>query len=79
MWLAYRRASHLHRLRRGAHVRLVVGTMRTDDKVIRLVRHELPRISVEVVGSNSDATGKWVRALRDGNPLGDELLLGVPT
>jgi hypothetical protein len=74
--VAYRRVSGLHMAPDGAHVELHVGHMKVDPPTIRLVRGQLPRLTITVKGEVY-ATGKWVRALRDGNPLSDELPLGV--
>jgi hypothetical protein len=74
--VAYRRVAGLHMIPTGARLELVVGPLAVNPRVVRLVRTQLPRLSVRVLGEPY-AVGRWVRALRDGDVLSDELPLGV--
>jgi hypothetical protein len=76
--VAYRRVSGLHMVPDDAHVELIVGHMKVDPKTIRLIRTQIPRLSVRVLGEPY-AVGRWVAALRSGDVLSDELPLGVST
>jgi hypothetical protein len=74
--VSYRRVAPLRVAPSGARVFLVVGCLRPNPRVVRLVREQLPRLSVDVLGEPY-AIGKWVAALRTGDVLSDELPLGV--
>jgi hypothetical protein len=74
--VSYRRVAPLLVAPSGARVFLVVGCLRPNARVVRLVREQLPRLSVDVLGEPY-AIGKWVAALRTGDVLSDELPLGV--
>jgi hypothetical protein len=64
--IAHPRVASLRTAPAGAHLELVVGPLAVNPAVIRLVRAELPRLSVRVLGE-SYAVGRWVDALRNGN------------
>jgi hypothetical protein len=74
--VAYRRVAGLHPVPTGAHIELIVGPLAVNARVIRMVRTQLPRLSVRVLGEPY-AVERWVRALRDGNVLSDELPLSL--
>jgi hypothetical protein len=75
--VAHRRVGGLNVAPSGAQVVLVVGCLAVNLRVAALVREQLPRLSVRVLGDNSHAVQQWVEALR--TPSYDGVLPGVTT
>jgi hypothetical protein len=73
--VAHRRVAGLNVAPTGAQVVLLVGCLAVNLRVCAIVREQLPRLSVQVLGDNPHSVQCWVGALR--NPSYDGVLPGV--